>query len=284
MKIEELYNVVENEHGEVLSRRKIPTNKENKQYEIMSKINNRDILSSYLSDEVGGYVNLFFKRVDDISFLTESEKMRLIFFMAYTNYDSYMVIGKKGCRDEYLNKKSLMIESKMKTRTFNSTFKVLSDNGIIIEDEIGIKINKKYCVKGSLSANDSNKCARVFVDSVKELFKSCSAEKHKGLYYLFKLIPYVHVDTNIICSNQLEEEVERINSLNMLQICSELGYSKNHQTDLRRTLMDLDLKMCPVFGKFSSKYGNDKYMVNPRVFYLGKKYEHYNMLDKLFNL
>lgn len=275
--------IIDSETGEILSEKDIRSKEEIDKGKIIEKINNRGILAEYISKEVGNYIHLYFKNVDSLTYLTESEKLRLIFFSTFSNYEGYLSIVGKGNRSEYLNKRKLMEISGMKTRTFNSTYKSLIDNELLIEENGKIKVNRIIANKGKVQ-NKSNEYARVFAKTVQTLFLNCRQDEHKILYYLFKILPFVHLETNIVCENPLECDISLIKSKDMKQICDIIGYQRNNSSRLFNEIKNLEIGNQPAFGMFTTKYGNNKLMVNPRLYYMGSKLEHFEFLDKLFNL
>ena len=56
--------------------------------------------------------------------------------------------------------------------------------------------------------------------------------KHTNLGYIFKLIPYVNCEYNIICHNPLEKDLDLIEPMTVGEFCEAIGYDKTNASRL----------------------------------------------------
>jgi hypothetical protein len=87
--------------------------------------------------------------------------------------------------------------------------KALEDNGILQVVDGKYRINPKYHFKGQ--AHDQ-KIIKLFSTTLKRL---CETINPAELGFLYKLLLYVHMKTNMICINPFEKEPEKIEFLNV---------------------------------------------------------------------
>ena len=98
--------------------------------------------------------------------------------------------------------------------------KALEDNSILEVVDGKYRINPKYHFKGQ--ANDK-KVIKLFTTTLKDLCKSLNPNE---LGFLYKLLPYVHYETNMICINPFERDPNKIKFLNIEGISEKTGMNE----------------------------------------------------------
>jgi hypothetical protein len=137
----------------------------------------------------------------------------------------------------------------------------MKSNNIILvdkkEDAELYRIDSRYHWRGK---TNNPRVIKSFTARVKELYDEVNA---RDLGFLYKLLPYVHQGTNMICVNPYEPNVDKIVALNKSDIARVTGASEKTVYNKMRKL------------KFGDEYvfaevrrGNERfYMINPFVFY-----------------
>lgn len=138
---------------------------------------------------------------------------------------------------------------------------VMTSNNIISVDMEGdakqYRIDSRYHWRGK---TDNPNVIKSFTSRVKELYAEVNA---RDLGFVYKLLPYVHQGTNMICDKPYEPYVNKIVALNKADIVRVTGVSEKSVYNKMRKL------------KFGNEYvfaevkrGNERlYMINPFVFY-----------------
>jgi transcription initiation factor IIE alpha subunit len=135
--------------------------------------------------------------------------------------------------------------------------KSLKDTGILEVDNGKYRINPTYHFKGKIN---EQKVIKLFATTLKKL---CKEIKPNELGFLYKLLPYVHYDTNMICINPHETNPENIEFLNIQGIAEITGIHKNKIPQLIR-----ELRKGGVVAETTLKDKRHTFIIlNPYIFY-----------------
>lgn len=128
----------------------------------------------------------------------------------------------------------------------------------------GIELSNKYFYRGHLYYNHTKgNLIRVFIPTMRELYKKLTTHEHKIFSNIFKLIPYMNRDTNSVY--QSKSDVSEI-----------LNYNHNN---ISRTLKRLASYSFACNGGeekviiLESSGSIVKIIINPLLFFAGKYYE-----------
>lgn len=93
--------------------------------------------------------------------------------------------------------------------TFYRFTKEVGENYLIFEDE-QIKLNPPYLFRrGKFSKQTDEERERryqkIYIEAVQELCKNTPPTSHGSLGYVYKLMPYINIEWNIICKYPLEK-------------------------------------------------------------------------------
>lgn len=143
-----------------------------------------------------------------------------------------------------------------RTAFYHFFFSML-DNKIIYDIGNVFYINEKYHFKGKTG---NNKVIKSFIYKVKRLY---SKEKVNDLGFIYKVLPFIHLETNTICQNPYEVDVSKILYLSKTEIAELTGESeKTVYNRLRRMKLDKEY----LFAEIRS--GKERfYKINPFIFY-----------------
>ena len=198
---------------------------------------------------------------------------RLMYLATYIGYNDNVLCHKDSSPIE---KKELQNITGLKDETYRKFIKECKEKHLLWFDENGYTvISKEYFKKGKFLKSDyktQKSIIRVYCNGVRSLYEGCdNVSQHKALSYLFMLLPYVNRQYNIVCNNPREERKNRINFLNMEDICDIIGYSKKNKHLLRRELKNLEINGKVAFRWLEDKYGS-RAIINPLVYYAGDKH------------
>jgi hypothetical protein len=180
----------------------------------------------------------------------------LLYLQCFISYEGVLV---SADRDKApLSKADIQAVVGLKKTAFNEFFRSMLDNGIIFENEDGkYSVNPAYHFKGRL---DNPHVIRSFTEKVRELYTGRNANK---LGFIYKLLPYVHLETNTICANPYEKNVEAIGPLAKSEIAALTGVSEKTVFSYLRSM-----KLGDEFVFAEIRRGNERYYkLNPFIFY-----------------
>lgn len=135
--------------------------------------------------------------------------------------------------------------------------KALESNGILEEVKGGYRINPTYHFRGQ---TQEQKIIKLFTTTLKQL---CKILKPAEIGFLYKLLPYVHYETNMICINPHEidsKEIQYLNIENIAQI-----------TEIHQKKISILLRSLRKSGVIAETILEDKrhtfITLNPYIFY-----------------
>lgn len=211
---------------------------------------------------------------------------RIIYLSTFIDYEGKL-INNNG---KLMTKQDIMKQMNLKKQSFFDFFKEITENKVVIDKNNYYEINKEYFYKGTinpLNLKDGSIVTRIYISAVRELYLKASTSSHKHMGYIFKLIPYINREYNVVCSNPFETDVKKIKPLTLNEVCDILHYDKNNAKRLiaefsssKFQIKDSDkfkgllmyISTCGVFD------GNTYMVVNPQIYYGGKNIENIAIL------
>lgn len=230
------------------------------------------------NDELGGFVfvsyepnNLYFQEFSDINSI---DVIRVFYLFPHMNYKGYLV-----CEDIPMTKKAMFNVFNSNGNSFSKSrfyifLKKLVDTGIINYEGYEnkkIKFNSKYFFKGKLpdSVKMNNGFTRVYIDSIKHLFENTTYYQQRKIGVLFKMIPFIHKESNIISYDPNSSE-DCIEPIGIERLSKALGYNINSFHLFLKGLQEIRLQNGePFMIMNNSTVGRFFVMINPRVVYGG---------------
>jgi hypothetical protein len=180
----------------------------------------------------------------------------LLYLQCFISFEGVLV---QPTHDEKpMTKRDIQDVVGLKKSAFAEFFRDMTDNGIVYENEDGTySLNQTYHFKGRI---DNPNVIRSFTAKVRELYTGRNANK---LGFVYKLLPYVHLDTNTICANPYEKSVDGIVQLSKSEIAQLTGVSEKTVFSYLRSM-----KLGDEFVFAEIRRGNERYYkLNPFIFY-----------------
>ena len=198
---------------------------------------------------------------------------RLIFFSTFCNSSGYVM-----CKQAIKNMLKLNYNQVKDFRDNSSDIiSIVDDKAYISETAFYIgemrNINKHY--------------TRLFLDSNRQLYLSCNVSQHKQLSYIYRMMPYVNRQTNLLSYNQQEQDVERIEYMTVKEFCGIVGYDTTHSSRFSDNLSQFRIfgeLAVGFFDNLSELNPKGKYaVVNPILYFGGiRETKAYNNIRNLF--
>ena len=211
--------------------------------------------------------------------ISTSDIAKLVYCATYLNYENVLQYenGKK------VNKKDLQSIIGVSEKIFYKWYNLMIKSKILIEvDKTIIKMNKNYCIKGSLAKNkDYN---RLFINSVRDIYESNKGKNMKVLGHIFTLLPYISKNNNILCWNPNERDSSKIEDIKISDLCNTFSEYKSDPSKLIKSLCKFKLSDgTPVLTTFGGegKHGNENIIFNPLLTYSGDNIK-FNEVYKIF--
>lgn len=155
---------------------------------------------------------------------------------------------------------------------------------ITVNKDNTLTLDRNKFIRGRLPDTITECFQRVYIKNVQGLYKNISSGNHRQLGYIFKMLPYLNTEYNILCWNPDENELDNIIPLSLKEFCEECGYNYNQISRLRKIYAGITFDVKGTKENFCSFVHNGldindaKIFVNPHIIYRGTNYERVKVL------
>lgn len=210
----------------------------------------------------GGRGNMFsFADMENIRYITSNVPDRfcgyLLYLQSYLNYDGVI----SNTNKTPMKRGDMMTALGVKRTTFSEFMKCMERHSIIYEEVRNgatvYTIDPAYHWRGTTK---NQRVIKVFSTALRELYRDVGAA---DLGFVYKLLPFVHFETNFICGNPYESDPNNIAKLGMDDIARLTGLTS---MSVYNKMRKLKLDEHYVFAQVS-RGDTAYYMINPFIFY-----------------
>lgn len=180
----------------------------------------------------------------------------LLYLQTFINYEGLLV---QANRDKTpMTKADIQCVLGLKKTAFYEFFNAMISNEIIFEESNGqYRINPLYHFRGN---TNNAKVIKSFTAKVRSLYNPRNAKK---LGFIYKVIPYIHYETNTVCANPFEQNVEQIEQLSKGDIADITHVSEKTVYSYLRNMKLGDEFVFAEIRRGKTRY----YKINPFIFY-----------------
>ena len=142
-----------------------------------------------------------------------------------------------------------------------------NDHNIIVDDTI--------FYRGKLSRTNYSPFQVLYIDTVRSLYTNTPSSQHRKLGYIFKMLPYLNFEYNILCHNPEETSLDKILPMTVAEFCDTSGYDLRKASRLRREYsritfdIDGEREHFCMFVYDGVNTQNARIIINPKVIYNG---------------
>lgn len=140
-----------------------------------------------------------------------------------------------------MTKKDIMDTLGITRRIFYSFWKEVTDSGLVVEKDGEYFLPNnifRYCNSKKINKK-TTAIIKVFKHAVRYLYENTNQNSKRTLCYLYRLIPFVNLRYNVLCTNPFEMNKDKINCLSLSDICEMFGLSSDHQKRFLNALKKL---------------------------------------------
>ncbi|MEH7521700.1 hypothetical protein V7149_00235 [Bacillus sp. JJ1503] len=192
------------------------------------------------------------------SVLTPAQCGYLLVLTSHVDFDGQLIKSEKDPTPmtPACMQKTLKLTS-TKRRTFYDFMDACLDHGIIKRKDDAYYIEQGFHFRGK---TEGERVVRTYIAQLREMYKEVNAH---DIGLLYRLLPFIHVDTNILCANPNEKNPSAVVKFNRKSLAEAIGVTP--QVISRATSrMIYDGKS--VFAKVSTATDGTFYMLNPSIF------------------
>ena len=195
---------------------------------------------------------------------------RLMYIVTYLSYEGYLI----NDNHTYMNKKSLYKKLNISRQEADRFYKDMIDNNIFVKHDNKIYVNDNCFSKGNIykSSKYRRNITKIYVDYIRNIYTNCPVSSHKHLGYIFKIMPYVHIQYNILCKNPHEKKYSKILPLSLEDFCRIIHYSKAKKNRVLQELASrFNINGQPLLNYVEATNKTKCIFIHPNVFYAGDK-------------
>ena len=214
---------------------------------------------------------------------------RLMLLATYMDYDNELVRD-DGVRMTLDNMRDIL---QVSDRTMYNIMNELKSAGIM-NFENAISVNPKIFFRGaqnrieqSILYQDRKMIARLYRNGVRALYHSAKAGSAKKLSYIFRIMPFVNREYNIVCFNPLEKESRKIEPIPLGDLSEITGYGRSHASRFQSLLLDPVFETANGTARAVHYVSGDKIgiehhclFINPEVYYGGSRHSEVSILGR----
>jgi hypothetical protein len=192
---------------------------------------------------------------DVIAKIDDKHCGHLLYLQTYIDYEGVLVMANR--EKTPMTKRDIQTVLGLQKSAFYDFYNAMIDNEIMFEEDDKYRINPQYHFRGT---TDNNYVIKSFTAKVRALYNPRNANK---LGFIYKLLPFIHLETNTVCSNPFEQNVESIVQLSKKDIADLTGVSEKTVYNYLRKM-----KLGDEFVFAEIRRGNTRYYkLNPFIFY-----------------
>lgn len=264
--------LVETETKEVPIGSRITTPAQREQYKEFLKQEEKRELRRTVLKELGDF---YFLLVNDVfTDVSPESAVRLTVLYTFLNYDGNLMMTQR----QPMRKSDITEVLHLSKATVFRFWKEVSpryieeiDNKLVLKNDIAFRgrFTKEHKFK---------QYQQIYIDSVRDLYYATTSRRHKYLGNIFKLLPFINLEYNIICKNPFETDADKIEPLTISELCIEVGFEVSHF----HRLIDIYHSITFEVDKHNERFtafiyeGKDKskmkVYVNPHILYVGSDY------------
>ncbi len=250
--------------------------KEREQKNYLRRLNNNPLGNFY-----------FIPTREQFSNLLPETVTRLIYLNTFINYHDNKLMLSQRTNMKYKDLSSVLGVSKATVSRF---WKEVSPKYITKPDNDLMITNNMVFSRGHLRQKQYTAYQKFYIDSVRKLYESVERKHHKKLGYLFKLLPFINIEYNLLCCPEctLETNINNIELISMADFCNWIGYDIKHLNTLIDTYRNIYFdvngrqeRFCTFIYDGVNKRGA-KICINPHVLYSGSDYSKVEVLGAFY--
>lgn len=225
-------------------------------------------------DELGSYVLIRIKRIPAPEELSAANLGRLFYLSTFCDYDNRLMYNEQRImtREDF---DEIMNMSESPTRKYIAEMK---DQDYLIYKNGAYYISKQFLYRGKKEEKYTEKM-KMYVKATRNLYQHLEPRHHQYFGIIIRLLPYVNRRFNILCHNPNETDIDLVQPLRIFDICRIFGRDPKNYDDLMEAItgliFDLDdskQSVCSLVNFTVGDSENYRFIVNPRLFYVGQNY------------
>lgn len=230
---------------------------------MINSLRERNLFKEYIKEKYGSFYFSYYNKILDK--LKPQYLTRALYLSSFMNYNNKLVEG--TTRPRLIHEEDLQRLLRLsRTETFNTKRELLNIGFLIIGEDKTISVSEDYCKKGEVAKDKNISKARIFNEAITEMYENSVPNEHKKLALLFKMLPYINLRHNIVCTNIAEEIRECVIPLTIKSLAEIL--EQTNTTRFKKDLLSIKVKGKPAVA-IISVLDKTAILINPSIYYKG---------------
>lgn len=209
--------------------------------------------------------------------LTSAQCGYLLVLSTYIKYGGLIVNSERD--NSPMSQTDMLAALKLKETqrsTLTDFLSACANYGFITRTDEGYSISSGFHFKGNNVNNDN--VVRSYITKLREM---ASVHKPEEVGFLYKLIPYIHKTSNMLCENPNELSSSKVTKLNRKQLAEVTGVNVSYVSRATRTMI---YNGKSVFAKITTATDGTFYMLNPSIFRRADRYDYDETTRGIFGI
>lgn len=232
------------------------------------------------NEELGQF--FFVTQKEDFCDISPQNVARLIYLNTFVDYNNNRLMLTQRTPMHHRDLAKVLTLSKAAVSSFwqevSPEYLTEESNGLIIS-------NSNIFSKGKLKYKGQyEKYQKFYIDGIRTLYKATDANKHKYLGCVFKMLPFINFQYNILCYNPEETDIKKIETISLFEFCKLIGFDYSHLNRLLKIYKKLTFDVNGKNERFCSFVSDglhrseSKIIVNPHILYNGTNFKNIEIL------
>lgn len=222
-------------------------------------------------EEFGTFLFLVFSKVEELfPNLNNKSISMLIMLSSFLDYDN---VPRKTNNELMYRKDLARILDTSESTVVRFVRSLKSENLLTINEDSTMQINSKRIYRGRVKkpiGRASFNTTRIYINACRELYYSCDKKNRSKLSYVYRLLPWINFEHNVLCWNPDETDKDKLELMSLGDYAEVIGYGRANANVLCKDLFSFRLYGKPVILLV---YGGDikraSVLINPSLTYSG---------------
>ena len=221
----------------------------------------------------------FVQKQAPFSNLSPESLTRLVYLNTYMNYENKLMFSERTP----IKSADLPALLGVSASTVSRFLKEVCP-AYLTEQEDGLIFTNNNIFKRGRLGKGTEAHQKFYIEGIRKLYNTSARRNDRQLGYLFKLLPYINIEYNLICRNPLETDIKKIELISVAEFCEMVGYDVAHVNKLLKIynsiLFDVDghLERFCAIAYDGIHQENAKIIINPHILYSGSDYKKVEVL------
>lgn len=189
--------------------------------------------------------------------LTFAQSGYLLILSSHVNYDGLLVNNENDKSPMTTDDMRKALRLEKKRSTFYDFLDACMNYGIISEVDGRFYVAQHFHFRGK---TEGSRVVKTYITMLRRMYKEVSAH---DIGLLYRMLPYINVETNILCANPEEKDTKHIRKFNRKQLAEAVGVSP---AVISRATSRMIFEGKSVFAVIKTATDGTFYMLNPDIF------------------